>query len=223
MWPGFLAAAVLTGLPWPNILADSAADRFLKRYDRIARQRPSLVIEAEVSEADDGFTTTRVATITAVRPATLRMDLSKPDKTARETTVLTDREWRAYDARHGTAAGGPTNPGKSIPGFTDWPSTLERLGAWVLFGYSRSAEETFQLRITKTTEWYVHVQGKPRDPKNEVRLMEVVFNRKQMTPARVWFQYANGTQVTWLVKEARVDKRLTAAKAIDDLPPVDPK
>jgi TIGR03009 family protein len=85
------------------------------------------------------------------------------------------------------------------------------------FLFGMRAEEfkrRFDLKLAKEDQYYVYVDVAPRAAadRSDFQRARVVLNKDSFLPRQLWFQHANGNEVTWdvpsLQNGARLDRRI---------------
>jgi TIGR03009 family protein len=85
----------------------------------------------------------------------------------------------------------------------------------LLFGMkSEEAKKRYTLTLAKEDQWYVYVDIAPRDPKDKADFAKarLVLNKDSYLPRQLWFEHANGNEVTWDIPQLKtgvtLDRRL---------------
>jgi TIGR03009 family protein len=75
-----------------------------------------------------------------------------------------------------------------------------------LFGMkAEEARRRYVLEMTKEDKWYVYVNIAPRFPADraDFQRAQLVLSRDTFLPRRLWFEHANGNEITWDVPNIR--------------------
>jgi TIGR03009 family protein len=89
----------------------------------------------------------------------------------------------------------------------------------LLFGMKGDeARKRYTLQLTKEDKWYIYVDIAPRNPadKGEFARARLVLNKDNFLPRQLWFEHANGNEVTWDIP--RIDTRATLDRRTFDAP-----
>jgi hypothetical protein len=75
-----------------------------------------------------------------------------------------------------------------------------------LFGMKADdARKKYNLTLAKEDKWYVYVDIVPRNQADKVDFARarLVLNRDSFLPRQLWFEHANGNEVTWDIPQLR--------------------
>jgi TIGR03009 family protein len=70
----------------------------------------------------------------------------------------------------------------------------------LLFGMkAEEAKKRYALTLSKENQWYVYVDIAPRDKEDKADFAraQLVLSKDTYLPRRLWFEHANGNEVTW--------------------------
>ncbi len=83
-----------------------------------------------------------------------------------------------------------------------------------MFGMkAEEAKKRYTLTLAKEDKWYIYVDVAPRfaADKNEFARARLVLNRDSFLPRQLWFEHANGNEITWDIPQLRsgvsIDRR----------------
>jgi TIGR03009 family protein len=70
------------------------------------------------------------------------------------------------------------------------------------FLFGMKAEETkqrYDLKLDHEDKWYIYVNVQPRDARDKAdfKRAQLILNRSNFLPRRLWFEHTNGSEVTW--------------------------
>lgn len=193
--------------PAPN--NDAKLDGYLKKWEQKMREVKTLNAQLNRIDKDKvfGSTTKFAGSAQYMRsgdgPSALNLaalELKPEGKTEFSEKMIctgtylyvfapTQKEIRAYELPKG-----------KTDGFLD-----------LLFGMkAEDVRKRYTLTLAKEDQWYVYVDVVPKEAgdKKDFARARLVLNKDSYLPRQLWFEHANGNEVTWDVPRVQTDTKL---------------